>query len=332
MLTIKDIAKKAGVSQATVSRVINSTKPVSFKTKKRVLEVIDECHYKPNVHAASLGKNTHRKLGIAYFHQMDESFAMLSQIERLAKQENIPIQIRSADMTANSELDAITTLLAYGCKAVMVHALYNDDETLIKLAEYYPQLYFIDRRVPGFEQRCVWFDHEKAGQLMVQAAQRNNPSQCYCVFRTAPDKNTQIRERAILNALSNKLPVEIIRTEVSALHGETVMRDILSITPHPESIIIDADTIALGALSTYTECTIDAPLPINIVDFGGSRIYSLYKQKITRINYPLTQMVNKLFYQIYPQSENTTSEINGSCLYPTLNTTFRAPTNNISLR
>ena len=46
--TIKDVAKKAGVSISTVSRVINDSKPVSTEVKQRVLDVVKELNYKPN--------------------------------------------------------------------------------------------------------------------------------------------------------------------------------------------------------------------------------------------------------------------------------------------
>ncbi len=52
--TIKDIAKLAGVSKATVSRVLNNSKPVSDEIKKKVLAVIEETHYQPSQVARSL--------------------------------------------------------------------------------------------------------------------------------------------------------------------------------------------------------------------------------------------------------------------------------------
>lgn len=63
-MNIYDISKKAGVSIATVSRVINRNAYVSDKTRKKVLDVIDECGYTPNVFARGLGLNTMNTVGI----------------------------------------------------------------------------------------------------------------------------------------------------------------------------------------------------------------------------------------------------------------------------
>ncbi|GEA01590.1 hypothetical protein KUL17_04870 [Alteromonas sp. KUL17] len=62
MLTIKDIAKKAGVSQATVSRVINNTKTVKLETRRHIEQIIKELNYKPNPNAVMLGKKTSTQL------------------------------------------------------------------------------------------------------------------------------------------------------------------------------------------------------------------------------------------------------------------------------
>ena len=63
-MTIYDISEKAGVSIATVSRVLNGSSNVSEKTKKKVLDVIDQYEYTPNAFARGLGLNTMKTIGI----------------------------------------------------------------------------------------------------------------------------------------------------------------------------------------------------------------------------------------------------------------------------
>lgn len=63
-LTIYDISQKAGVSIATVSRVLNGSDKVSEKTRRKVLSIMDEYHYKPNAFARGLGLNTMQTIGI----------------------------------------------------------------------------------------------------------------------------------------------------------------------------------------------------------------------------------------------------------------------------
>ena len=63
-MTIYDISEKAGVSIATVSRVLNGSNNVSEKTKQKVLRIMEEYGYTPNAFARGLGLNTMTTIGI----------------------------------------------------------------------------------------------------------------------------------------------------------------------------------------------------------------------------------------------------------------------------
>ena len=63
-MNIYDVSKKAGVSIATVSRVLNGNDKVSEKTRQKVLEVMEECSYTPNAFARGLGLNSMKTIGV----------------------------------------------------------------------------------------------------------------------------------------------------------------------------------------------------------------------------------------------------------------------------
>lgn len=63
-MTIYDISEKAGVSIATVSRVLNGSSKVSEKTRRKVLDIMEDCRYSPNAFAKGLGSNTTKTVGI----------------------------------------------------------------------------------------------------------------------------------------------------------------------------------------------------------------------------------------------------------------------------
>ena len=63
-LNIYDVSEKAGVSIATVSRVLNGNERVSERTREKVLAVMEECGYTPNAFARGLGLNTMKTIGL----------------------------------------------------------------------------------------------------------------------------------------------------------------------------------------------------------------------------------------------------------------------------
>ena len=85
-ITIKDVAKKAGVSISTVSRVINDSKPVTDEVKQKVLDVIKETGYIPNPLARSLVTKRSQLIGVIV-PEVSDSFVneVLNGIEEVAK-------------------------------------------------------------------------------------------------------------------------------------------------------------------------------------------------------------------------------------------------------
>lgn len=116
---IYDIAKQAGVSIATVSRVLNGSKNVSPKTERRVLTVMEESGYTPNVFARGLGLNTMRTIGILCTDVSDLYYSKaVSILEKLLRElgydsllcctgDSPEQKKKSLEMLANKRVDAM---------------------------------------------------------------------------------------------------------------------------------------------------------------------------------------------------------------------------------
>lgn len=90
MTTIKDVAQKAGVSTATVSRVINKRGALSDKTIEKVNKAMEELHYKPNTIARSLVKGKHYCIGVILPNISSPFWAQMAhELERLRHREDI---------------------------------------------------------------------------------------------------------------------------------------------------------------------------------------------------------------------------------------------------
>ena len=84
-MTIQQVAKLAGVSPSTVSRVLNNSAPVNEKTKAKILEIIKEYSYTPNIMARNLKRNTQKNIGFIITDLMQPFFVRLVRaIEQLS--------------------------------------------------------------------------------------------------------------------------------------------------------------------------------------------------------------------------------------------------------
>ncbi len=180
MVTIKDIAKLAGVAQGTVSNVLNDKGNVSSDKIRRVLEAAHELGYVPNEKAAQLRKGSSDSLVIlmpdSRARQYDDFY--LSFKSYAATHGYKTTRFLTNENTPESEEDALAQLRPLQPKGIACisavagtsseHHVYQKDIPVDDL----PPILFVDRR-PTFSADFIGFDYKKAGTEMAQEALRH---------------------------------------------------------------------------------------------------------------------------------------------------------------
>src|SRR5690554_1147408 len=111
MITIKQVADKAKVSTATVSRVLNEKGYVSEKTKRRVLSVIEELNYKPNHVARMLFQGKSKMIALLVPDIMNPFFPELARaVEDVTNKHNYTLVLCNTDQNDQKELEYIRSL------------------------------------------------------------------------------------------------------------------------------------------------------------------------------------------------------------------------------
>ena len=135
MATINDVAKIAGVSIATVSRVVHNKDNVSDACRARVKKIIAELNYRPNRNASALAGKTTNTIGVVTPKLSMPFFGSLaSGVEKAARDSNFKLLMSNSLYETETELAAIESLREHNCKAIVLHSEYSDEEALIKLA------------------------------------------------------------------------------------------------------------------------------------------------------------------------------------------------------
>lgn len=120
-MNIYDIAEKAGVSIATVSRVINANGPVSARTAEKVLKVVNELGYRPNVFAKGLNTNSMRVIGVLTTNIRDLYFASaIHTIEACARKNGYDILLSCATSGVEDKKKHIGLLLEKRVDAIIL--------------------------------------------------------------------------------------------------------------------------------------------------------------------------------------------------------------------
>ncbi|RPH95315.1 MAG: LacI family transcriptional regulator, partial [Lysobacterales bacterium] len=161
MATIYEVSELAGVSLATVSRVINDSGKVSEKTRQKVLAAMKKLGYRPNTIAQSLASNRSNSVGVLVPELHGPFFGtMLSSIEDQLRKHSKHVIITAGHSNAEREREAIAFLLSRQCDALILHVYAVSDEYVAELAESGVRIALIGRDIPSLAHSCITIDNE----------------------------------------------------------------------------------------------------------------------------------------------------------------------------
>ncbi|EGD7151722.1 hypothetical protein DQM43_15100 [Shigella dysenteriae] len=123
MITIRDVARQAGVSVATVSRVLNNSTLVSADTREAVMKAVSELDYRPNANAQALATQVSDTIGVVVMDVSDAFFgALVKAVDLVAQQHQKYVLIGNSYHEAEKERHAIEVLIRQRCNALIVHS------------------------------------------------------------------------------------------------------------------------------------------------------------------------------------------------------------------
>ncbi|MGD8427292.1 MAG: LacI family DNA-binding transcriptional regulator [Balneolaceae bacterium] len=281
--TIYDIAEKAGVSIATVSRVMNKNEGISDKTRKKVLKVADELGYHPQAYAQGLARKEKNLIMVVvpvlsnYFF-MEVLAGIQDEISNYHYDLNIfNVQSNGGNMYAQVE-NIIKRQLADGYLFISTH-LRNTE--LKKLEKYDTPITLIDENYTGIDSVSV--DNEKGIQLAMQYFLDKGLQRIGMISALKSSKPGEQRIRGYKKALKKagvKIEEKLIvtgdslyRDGFSELSGYEAMKKLLTLPDPPEACFCTSDIQAVGALKAMKELKNQIPIigydDITISDYIG---------------------------------------------------------------
>ncbi|HBY1729377.1 LacI family DNA-binding transcriptional regulator [Klebsiella pneumoniae] len=160
MITIRDVARQAGVSVATVSRVLNNSALVSPDTRDVVMKAVTQLGYRPNANAQALATQVSDTIGVVVMDVSDAFFgALVKAVDTVAQQHQKYVLIGNSYHEAEKERHAIEVLIRQRCSALIVHSKALSDDELSDFMQHIPGMVLINRIVPGYAHRCVGLDN-----------------------------------------------------------------------------------------------------------------------------------------------------------------------------
>ena len=294
MATIKDVSRLANVSISTVSRVINNTAQVAPEKREAVLSAMKELNFRPNSFAQALVSKRSNCIGVLVGDLCGGPFfaQMMLGIERVIDKANKFTIVMSGNHDEQRERHAIEALLQRQCDALILHSKALPDEELLELAHGPTPVVFVNRQVPGAEDRCVWLDNRE-GTL---CAVRHLTSQGHqkIAFVTSNDMSftdaTQrfegykqgLQEAGL--SFDEQLVAAGFPDEVG---GHSAISELLSRQVAFTAFVGFNDAMAAGGISCLMEHNIAVPETVSVVGFDDIPYIRFIRPKLTTVKYPI---------------------------------------------
>jgi LacI family transcriptional regulator len=295
LVTLKEVAKIAGVSTATVSRVVNEQAKVGKKCRERVKKIIEEVGYRPNFIAKSLADKSSNTIGIVTPNLSMSFFSSLAcGSEHAARENGYSLVMRNSLYETKSELDAIKSLRDHNCQSIILHSEYSDEQMLIKLAKEIPGLVFINRFIPELAERCVWLDNQAASQTATQYLISKGHKDIAVITSVYQNRDPATRVQGVQVAMmqnSLKLNPNLIAESTANMEGgEQAVKALLSSKEKFTAIVAYNDLMAIGAIHALFNAGLNVPKDVSVFGFDDLDVSRACRPKLTTMHYPIEEM------------------------------------------
>lgn len=287
--TIKDVAKLAGVSISTVSRVMNNSKPVSPEARRKVVDAINKLDFKPNELARSLVMRKSnlvgvivKDIGIEYMAQLIRG---IEEIGRVYKYDILLTSSYGDDKQVENSIDFLATKQVEGLVIITEDV---STEILVKLRETRIPFVILDKYHNYKNIKTVKVDYESEENKLIQSLADDGHENILMIAGKEENviNESMIKgyEKAVGTEKSYVLRIDGTSSDDGYSNAEEAF-DIIK-KENITAVACVNDEIAIGFINYCVDHGIKVPEDLSVVGFGDNQIASIYRPKLTTVSIP----------------------------------------------
>jgi len=288
-MSIQKIAQLAGVSVATVSRVLNNSDTVKAKNRDRVLQAIKEANYQPNLLARQL-RTSRSFMILVMVSNIANPFCaeVVKGIEEQAEKNGYRILLCNSGSDierSRSGLSLLTGKMVDGIITMDAFTRLTELAALIGDAPWVQCAEYADAGAVS----CVGINDVDASQHVVSRLADGGRQRIALINHDLSYKYARLRERGYKSVLHLRdLSYQAIEyaSDLSAAAGMAAMTRLLATEPRPDAVFAVSDTLAAGALRAIEKAGLRIPQDIAVVGFDGTELSEMDSQRRSTIKQP----------------------------------------------
>jgi LacI family transcriptional regulator, repressor for deo operon, udp, cdd, tsx, nupC, and nupG len=290
MSNIQDVAKLAGVSVATVSRVLNNSPQVTPETRESVLEVIKKLNYQPNLLGRNLRRSETRRILVLLPNISNPFYGrVVKGIEDIGHKNGYNVMLCNTDSDIVREklyLELLKNRLSDG---VILMAPELSKEELNEIGKSYPVVQCSEYR-EGASVSHVSIDNFAAAHKAVKHLSGLGHRRIGLISCEDSYLSVKAREAGYRKALAEEGmeldPALILKGDFSFKSGLRAARGFLQIKDRPTAIFAISDIMAIGAMRAVKEAGLHVPHDMAVMGFDNISFASMCEPLLTTISQP----------------------------------------------
>ncbi|AJQ93160.1 LacI family DNA-binding transcriptional regulator [Gynuella sunshinyii] len=292
MSTIDEVANLAGVSKATVSRVLSGSTPVREKTRLQVLAAVEKLNYSPSQAARSLASNKTYTVGLVTTNINTPYYGpAASGIETALRNHDRHVIIASGQNSLEGERDAVDFLIKRQVDALVLVTNFLTEKEIARINKRCP-VFVMNQHFPGDRQQNIDYDNFAGGQMAIQYLLSKGHTRIAIVSGPRWKRDADQRYLGSIQAMKEaRLKVHWqVEGSFGVADGASHMKTILQLKQKPTAVFFANDMMAIGALRVCHDQGIRVPKDMAIMGYDNWEHSKNFIPSLTTIHMPLYEM------------------------------------------
>jgi DNA-binding LacI/PurR family transcriptional regulator len=303
-MNIKEVARLAKVSTATVSRTINGSDKVTAETAERVRRAIETLKFYPNTNARALGSGRSNLYGLIisditnpFFPELVKSF------------EDIAVQFGQEVLVANTNYDAhrmevcVSRMLQRKVDGVAVMTSEMDEHLIEEMNSRLIPLVFLDTGLPQRGISNISVDYAAGVDAAVEHLSALGHTSIGFISGPMNLTSARVRRNAFTESMNRKglrLNEEMIEEANHRMEGgHDAMTRLLSKKSRPTAVLASNDMTAIGAIGAITDCGLKVPRDISVIGFDDIQLSAYTQPALTTVRLSRQEIAKIAFRALY---------------------------------
>jgi DNA-binding LacI/PurR family transcriptional regulator len=300
------VAKRAGVSSATVSRVLNNASVVKNTTRARVMRAAKELNYHPNLHARSLARGNSRTLGIILSNMENPFFFDIFQVlEALARARGYEAVVANTGYRSEQLVSSVRLMIGWRVAGLAAIVSEMDADLIQTITESRVPCVFYDVGTPGRNITNVRVDYRKGIEKTVEYLHSLKHNRIAFIGHHASLGPINERRSAFLDAVSRFAPRAQTQVNDAAdglEGGRQAARELLDSGFRPTAIVCVNDFMAVGVLRELRASGVRVPQDMSVTGFDNIGLSEFCSPPLTTVHIPRDQIGRIVFEHLVPDA------------------------------